>query len=184
MRISGLNPSLMRPTGHTPLPSRYGLQIRVPQKGAIGAPQLSRWSRNRENIQRARRTHVVKASASKGVQVVKVSTGDSAWELARKHSVSVTELAALNPTVDMSALRVGQNLVVPHTLVQRSALQTEPHPPAPRNEPAESPSSPEITIPFIAQLRQYATNASRHVMTTTATTTPAIVPPTLVGVTR
>ncbi len=65
-----------------------------------------------------------------------VGKGDSLWSIAKKHGISVSELAAANNLRVSASLRLGQKLIVP----AKSAQQVHDEPPAPA--PAQVAAAP------------------------------------------
>ncbi len=63
-----------------------------------------------------------------------IKTGDTLWDIAVTHGITVQDLLAANPGLDSTTLRVGQALVVP----------AAPPPPAPLPPP---PPQPEVVAP-------------------------------------
>jgi LysM repeat protein len=58
--------------------------------------------------------YLASRGGSVGTDFVKVRTGDSAWKIAQDNQgIPVWVLEAYNPSVDLDALRPGQELMVP-----------------------------------------------------------------------
>ena len=80
-----------------------------------------------------------------------VASGETAWSIARKYSVSVQDLASWNSLPANMSLRVGQRLMVPVAGQAAPATATTTAPgsgsPTPRPPSAESPLPSEKTTP-------------------------------------
>jgi LysM repeat protein len=89
-----------------------GTELRVP----VATPeQLGLIDEARESHREVRvEGYLASRGGSVGTDFVKVRTGDSAWKIAQDNQgIPVWVLEAYNPSVDLDALRPGQELMVP-----------------------------------------------------------------------
>jgi membrane-bound lytic murein transglycosylase D len=111
------NPELLKPQTSITYTVRSGDFLgRIAQKHGVTVSQIKRWNRMRSNTikigQRlkimSRGTAIASSISSK---TYKVRSGDSLWEISKKHGLSINELKKLNPKKSQG-LKPGMTLVL------------------------------------------------------------------------
>jgi membrane-bound lytic murein transglycosylase D len=111
------NPELLKPQTSITYKVRSGDFLgRIAQKHGVTVSQIKRWNRMRSNtIKIGQRLKIVTRgtaiASAKSSRTYKVRSGDSLWEISKKHGLSINELKKLNPKKSQG-LKPGMTLVL------------------------------------------------------------------------